>query len=145
MLPSQWPWGACWPFLPHGAAEVVVAVLFLAGALLLLRGRRGLEDDYTGACGSRTRFWRVAGTSFTVILVADFGDLTRILTPGLAARHHDPDAVRIGSVLALRSVAAMAIAVGRGSPKVIPLTWITRAAAAAKLILGGASFAAAIG
>jgi SLT domain-containing protein len=47
-------------------------------------------------------------------------------------------------VLALWSVAAMAIAVSRGLLKVIPLTWITRAAAAAMLILAGASRAAAI-
>jgi len=80
----------------------------------------------------------------TVILVAEFGDLIQILTAGLAARYHDPVAVEIGSVLALWSVAAMAIAVGRGLLKVIPLTWITRAAAAAMLILAGASRAAAI-
>jgi Ca2+/H+ antiporter, TMEM165/GDT1 family len=32
----------------------------------------------------------------TVILVAEFGDLTQILTAGLAARYHDPVAVEIG-------------------------------------------------
>jgi hypothetical protein len=66
-----------------------------------------------------------------VILVAESGDFTQILTAGLAVRYHDPVAVGIGSVLALWSVAAMAIAVGRGLLRVIPLTWITRAAAAA--------------
>jgi Ca2+/H+ antiporter, TMEM165/GDT1 family len=76
--------------------EVVVAVLFLADAVLLLRGRRGHEDDYAGVSGSRTRFWRVAATSFTVILVAEFGDLTQILTAGLSVRYHDPVAVEIG-------------------------------------------------
>lgn len=136
--------GCLLTLLPHRAVEVVIAVLFLAGPLLLLRGRRGHRDDYTGVRGSRTRFRRVAATSFTVILVAEFGDLTQILTAGLAARYHDPVAVGIGSVLALWSVAAMAIAVSRGLLKVIPLTWITRAAAAAMLILAGASLAAAI-
>jgi putative Ca2+/H+ antiporter (TMEM165/GDT1 family) len=88
--------GCLLTLLPHRAVEVVVAVLFLAGAVLLLRGRRGHEDDYTGVSGSRTRFWRVAATSFTVILVAEFGDLTQILTAGLAVRYHDPVAVGIG-------------------------------------------------
>jgi putative Ca2+/H+ antiporter (TMEM165/GDT1 family) len=73
--------------------------------------------------GSRTRFWRVAATSFTGILVAESGDLTQIFTAGLVARYHDPVAVGIGSVLA---------------------SDITRAAAAAMLILAGASLAAAI-
>ena len=137
--------GSLLALLPHRAAEVVVAVLFQAGPLLLLRGRRGPGDDHIGVSGSRTRFWRAAVTSFTVILVAEFGDLTQILTAGLAARYHDPVAVGIGSVLALWSVAAMAIAVGRGLLKVNPLTWITRAAAAARvMILAGASLAAAI-
>jgi putative Ca2+/H+ antiporter (TMEM165/GDT1 family) len=136
--------GSLLTLLPHRAVELVVAALFLAGALLLLRGRRGHGDDHIGVSGSRTRFWPVAATSFTVILVAEFGDLTQILTAGLAARYHDPVAVGIGSVLALWSVAALAIAAGRGLLKVIPLTWITRAAAAAMLILAGASLAAAI-
>ena len=47
-------------------------------------------------------------------------------------------------MLALWSGVAMAIAVSRGLLKVIPFTWITRAAAAAMLILVGASRAAAI-
>jgi putative Ca2+/H+ antiporter (TMEM165/GDT1 family) len=135
--------GSLLTLLPHRAVEAVV-VLFLAGALLLLRGRRGHGDDYVSARESRTSFWRVAATSFTVILVAEFGDLTQILTAGLAARYHDPVAVGIGSVLALWSVAAIAITVGRGLLKVIPLIWITRAAAAVMLILAGASLAAAI-
>jgi putative Ca2+/H+ antiporter (TMEM165/GDT1 family) len=62
--------------LPHRVVEVVVAVLFLAGALLLLRGRRGH--------GMTT-----SATSFTGILVAESGDLTQIFTAGLAARYHD--------------------------------------------------------
>jgi Ca2+/H+ antiporter, TMEM165/GDT1 family len=136
--------GSLLTLLPHRAVEAVVAVLFLAGALLLLRGRGGHGDDYVSARESRTSFWRVTATSFTVILVAEFGDLTQILTAGLAARYHDPVAVGIGSVLALWSVAAIAITVGRGLLKVIPLIWITRAAAAAMLILAGASLAAAI-
>jgi len=32
----------------------------------------------------------------TVILVAEFGDLTQILAAGLAAQYHDPVAVEIG-------------------------------------------------
>jgi len=42
--------------LPRRAVEVVVAVLFLAGAPLLLRGRRGHRDEHIGMSGSSTRF-----------------------------------------------------------------------------------------
>jgi putative Ca2+/H+ antiporter (TMEM165/GDT1 family) len=54
--------GSLLTLLLRRAVEVVVAVLFLAGALLLLRGRRGLGDEHIGVSGSSTRFWRVAAT-----------------------------------------------------------------------------------
>ena len=93
--------------------------------------------------GREPGFWRVAWTSFAVILVAEFGDLTQIATASLAARYHDPLPVGVGAVLALWAVAAVAIAGGRGLLKVIPLTWITRIAAAIMLVLAGVSLAAA--
>jgi len=99
-------------------------------------GRGGLSG-VLGTPHRRCRCWSLARSPCPCR-----SDLTQILTAGLAARYHDPVAVGIGSVLALWSVAAMAIAVGRGLRKVIPLTWITRAAAAAMLILAGASLAA---
>lgn len=88
-------------------------------------------------------FWRVAWTGFAVILVAEFGDLTQIATATLAARYHDPPSVAVGAVLALWAVAALAIVGGRGLLKVIPLTWVTRIAAAIMLVLAGISLATA--
>ena len=49
----------------------------------------------------------------------------------------------LGAVLALWAVAALAIAGGRGLLKLIPLTWVTRIAAAIMLVLAGISLAAA--
>jgi hypothetical protein len=54
-------------------------------------------------------FWRAAAVSFMVILVAEFGDLTQVVTAGLAARYHEPVLVGVGAVLALWAVAALAI------------------------------------
>ena len=136
--------GSLLVLLPHRLVELTVAVAFVLGAVLLLRGRRGHGEESIDVAGHRAGFWRVAATSFAVILVAEFGDLTQILTAGLAARYHNPVAVGLGSVLALWAVAAAAIAGGRGLLRVIPLTWITRAAALAMLVLAGVSVAAAI-
>jgi hypothetical protein len=47
-------------------------------------------------------------------------------------------------VLALWAVGGLAIAGGRSLLKIIPLTWITRIAAAIMLVLAGFSLAAAI-
>ena len=46
-------------------------------------------------------------------------------------------------MLALWAAAGVAIVGGRGLLKVIPLTWITRAAAAIMLVLAGVSLAEA--
>jgi Ca2+/H+ antiporter, TMEM165/GDT1 family len=78
-----------------------------------------------------------------VVFVAEFGDLTQIVTAGLAVRYHDPVAVATGSVLALWLAAGLAIVGGRGLLKVVPMTWLTRIAALLMLALAGTSLAAA--
>ena len=139
--------GSLLALLPHRPVEIVVAVLFALGAVLLLRGRPGGDgggDEHVEVHGKEPGFWRVSWTSFAVILVAEFGDLTQIATASLAAHYHDPLSVSTGAVLALWAVAALAIAGGRGLLKILPLTWITRIAAAIMLVLAGISLAAAV-
>src|SRR5205809_113259 len=77
--------------------------------------------------------------AFAVVFVAEFGDLTQILTVSLAARYGDPLAVGIGSTLALWVAAGGAIVGGRGLLKIIPMAWLTRGAAVVMLALAGAS------
>ena len=137
--------GSVLGLLPHRPLEVIVAALFAVGAVLLLRGRHGGdEDEHVELHGKEPGFWRVAGTGFMVILVAEFGDLTQIATATLAARYHDPASVATGAVLALWAVGGLAIAGGRGLLKLIPLAWISRIAGAIMLVLAGVSLAAAL-
>ncbi|HEX8008293.1 MAG TPA: TMEM165/GDT1 family protein [Trebonia sp.] len=136
--------GSLLALLPHRPLEIIVAALFALGAVLLLRGRRESGDEHVELHGKEPGFWRVAWTSFAVILVAEFGDMTQIATASLAARYHDPLAVGTGAVLALWAVAAIAIVGGRGLLKIIPLKWITRIAALIMLTLAGISLAAAL-
>jgi Ca2+/H+ antiporter, TMEM165/GDT1 family len=136
--------GSLLALLPRHAVEIAAAVLFALGAALLLRGRHDMHtDEYVELHGRQPSFSRVAWTSFAVIMVAEFGDLTQIATASLAARYHHPLSVGVGAVLALWAVAAIAIAGGRGLLKIIPLVWITRVAAAIMLVLAGTSLAAA--
>jgi Ca2+/H+ antiporter, TMEM165/GDT1 family len=136
--------GSLLTLLPHRPLEIVVAALFAAGAVLLLRGRHEGGDEHAEMHSREPRFWWVAWTSFAVILVAEFGDLTQIATATLAARYHDPLSVGVGAVLALWAVAALAIAGGRSLLKFIPLVWITRIAAAIMLVMAGISVAGAV-
>ena len=138
--------GSLLSLLPHRALEGVVAALFLFGAILLLRGRHEdeEEEDLGIKEGTEPTFLRVASTAFLVILVAEFGDLTQILTANLAAKYHDPISVGLGAVLGLWAVAGLAIVGGRGLLKVVPLTVITRIAAVIMLVMAGISLFDAI-
>jgi putative Ca2+/H+ antiporter (TMEM165/GDT1 family) len=137
--------GSLLGLLPHRPLEIIVAVLFAIGAVVLLRGRHDDGgDEHVELHGREPGFWRVAGTSFMIILVAEFGDLTQIATATLAARYHDPVSVATGAVLGLWAVGGLAIVGGRGLLKLIPLVWISRIAAAIMLVLAGVSLAAAL-
>jgi putative Ca2+/H+ antiporter (TMEM165/GDT1 family) len=137
--------GSLLTLLPHRLLQAIVGALFLIGAVLLLRGRHGEEDENLAiAEGTAATFPRVASTSFLVILVAEFGDLTQIVTANLAAKYDDPFSVGLGAVLGLWAVAALAIAGGRTLLKVVPITVITRVAAALMAALAAISIIAAI-
>ncbi|MBV9093550.1 MAG: TMEM165/GDT1 family protein [Streptosporangiaceae bacterium] len=136
--------GSLLGLLPERPVRAAAAALFALGAVLLLRTDRGDRGEHVGLHGRQPGFWTVAGSSFAVVLAAEFGDLTQIATATLAARYHDPLAVGTGAVLALWAVAALAITGGRALLTVIPVRWVARAAAAAMLVLAGLSLAAAV-
>jgi putative Ca2+/H+ antiporter (TMEM165/GDT1 family) len=89
-------------------------------------------------------FWRVAWRSFAVLFVAEFGDLTQLVTANLSARYHDPLTVGVGAVLGLWAVGGLAIVGGRQLLRVVPFTWITRIAAVVMAGLAIVSLIAAI-
>jgi len=130
--------GSLLTLLPHRWVQAVVGVLFLAGAAVLLRHREDEEEERAGG-PKDPGFWRVAGSGFMLILVAEFGDLTQIMTANLAARYDSPVSVGVGAVLGLWAVAALGIAGGRALMKRVPLSLITKVAAAVMVVLAGLS------
>jgi putative Ca2+/H+ antiporter (TMEM165/GDT1 family) len=125
--------------LPHRPVELVTSVLFLIGAVLLWRADADealVEGEEEAAAVSGERSVRqVVIASFGVVLVAEFGDLTQILTATLAARYHDPLSVGVGALLALWSVAGLAVTFGRTLLRVIPLRRVQQIAALALVVL----------
>ncbi len=117
---------ALFTILPRRAVDAAVAVIFLAGAGLAIREARrqrqheDREEHLARAAAAHHR--RAALTAFIVIFIAEWGDLTQVLTANLAARLHSPFSVAVGSVLALWAVAGLAVAGGRGL-----LRWINMA------------------
>lgn len=126
--------GSVLTLLPQQIVHVLTGVLFLGGgAMLLLKKDDGEEEIKKPADQS---FWKVAGTGFMLILVAEFGDLTQIMTANLAARYDDPLSVGLGAVLALWAVAGLGIVGGKALMKRVPLRLITKIAALLMLTLG---------
>jgi Ca2+/H+ antiporter, TMEM165/GDT1 family len=139
--------GGAISLLPHRPVEGAAAAAFAIGAFLLWRQKEENNpdaDDEGGQDGMRDGFWPVFGTSFAVVFLAEFGDLTQFLTVSLAARFHNPIAVGVGATLALWTAAGLAVLVGWRLLKLIPLHWLTRGAAVIMLILAGSSLYAAL-
>ena len=124
--------GSLIALLPRRPVEAIVGVLFLSGRVLLWREASGDDDDEDDAGGDVPEgagFWRIAATSFGVILVAEFGDLTQILTANLAARYSNPLSVGLGALLGLWAVGLVAILGGKTLLRVLPIGMIVRIAA----------------
>ncbi|MEY9857607.1 putative Ca2+/H+ antiporter (TMEM165/GDT1 family) [Catenulispora sp. GAS73] len=135
--------GSLLSLIPRRPLEGIVAALFLAGAVLMLRshGRESGEEEAEEVpeLAAGAGFGKVAGTAFGVIMVAEFGDLTQIVTANLAAKYADPLAVGLGATLGLWAVGGLAIVGGRGLLKVLPLHLIVRLAALVMIVLAGVS------
>lgn len=126
--------------LPHRALEAIVATLFVAGAVYLLVSSLW-EEQHEGLDASRQgprppSFLQVAGMSFGVVFLAEWGDITQITVANLTARYADPLSVFIGGTLALWAVAGLAVSVGSQVLKLIPMHWVQRVCAVVLLGFG---------
>ena len=117
--------GSLLTFLPQRIVLAATFVLFVVGAVLLIKGgltsraaERAAELAEEKEVVARVdavaapTAWRVVVTSFLVIFVAEWGDLSQLLTAGLAARTGSPLSVYLGSWLAVSLVCGIAVAVG---------------------------------
>jgi len=129
--------GSVLGLLPDDVVQLIVAALFLVGAVLLLRtGRKvALTPLVDESVGGSTVLATVAG-SFGVIALAEWGDLTQIATASLAAKSGEPIATAVGAWLALATVAAIAAAFGQELVRRVPLHKVNYVGAAIFAALG---------
>jgi Ca2+/H+ antiporter, TMEM165/GDT1 family len=126
---------ALFNLLPHRVVDGVVAVLFAAGAVYAFLIRNQIEEEHGEvAAGSRLRTTVTAGV---VIFLAEWGDLTQVLTANLAARYHSPLSVGVGALLALWAVAGLAVIGGQGLLRLVPIKKARIATAVILLALAG--------
>ena len=113
---------------PHQIVEFVTAALFLGGAVWMLRSGSADESELgpdaarLGATAPALR--RVFATSFAVVFIGEWGDITQITTINFAARYHQPLLVGIAAVLALWTVSGLAVFVGPKVLQNVPERWI---------------------
>jgi Ca2+/H+ antiporter, TMEM165/GDT1 family len=165
---------ALFTWLPERTVQALAAGLFLVGAALAVRKTAAgpapagpapgtkpvaLTDEAVNGTGAVTTAGPAAAeraatpggvrraflTTFAVIFVAEWGDLTQILTAGLAARFHAPVAVGVSAGLALWTVAALAVLASRPLRR-LPAGLIRRLTGVVFLVLAAfAAVAAATG
>jgi putative Ca2+/H+ antiporter (TMEM165/GDT1 family) len=128
--------GGVFSLLPQRLVLFVVAALFAGGSAWLLLGRADDEEatEATQAVADR-RPLRVALGSFGVVFLGEWGDITQITTANLTARYGDPVSVGVGALLALWSVAALALTVGRGLLQRVPTRLVRRITGVALAVL----------
>ena len=128
--------------VPHRALDVVVAVMFFAGAAYAWWTRNGEEEEPEVAEPSSAR--RTAVTAAGVIFVAEWGDLTQVLTANLAARYHSAVSVALGAVVALWAVAAIAVVGGSSLLRVLSVRALRITTAVVLVGLGALTLAEAL-
>jgi putative Ca2+/H+ antiporter (TMEM165/GDT1 family) len=117
--------------LPKHVIKIVIAILFAGGAGLLLFGKnedeeRIINTDERKAKRMSHSFTKVYGTSFLVIFLGEWGDITQIVTANYAAKYHNVLSVGIGAVLGLWAVSAFGIIVGSKVLDRIPARTVQR-------------------
>src|SRR5262249_28782728 len=133
---------ALFALLPKQAVDAVVAVMFLFGAIYAWRESRKGDEQVDSNQSSRHG---AILTAFAVIFLAEWGDLTQIVTANLAAKYHAPLSVAVGSTLALWAVAALAVAGGKSLLRFVPIATIRKVTAGVLLVLAAYTAWAALG
>ena len=122
--------GGLLALLPHTTVKIVVAVLFMAGAAYLIFVPEEAEQEKGERLGDRAvavaSDWRVFFTTFTIVALAEFGDITQILIANLTARYRDPVAVFLGATVGFWIVSGLGVLAGRTITRVVPLSIVRR-------------------
>ena len=127
-------------FLPPDVVRTVSLVMFLAGAVILLREGRSARVDSGDEFAEKARDVtgvRAIGASFLVLFAVEWGDLSQLLTLTLAARYEDLVNVFVGALGALLAVSGLAVLISRALLRVVPLHTLHYVGAAVCLVLAG--------
>ncbi|RNL81416.1 TMEM165/GDT1 family protein [Nocardioides marmorisolisilvae] len=129
-------------FLPDEVVKIVAAVIFLIGAVLLIReapkaDQEEAETEAEFAAKATTSKTGLAaiGASFLVLFAAEWGDLSQLLTISLVGKYGHPVSVFIGAWAALLAVSGLAVVAGRFLLRHVKLSVVFYVGAAVCLVL----------
>jgi putative Ca2+/H+ antiporter (TMEM165/GDT1 family) len=81
--------------------------------------------------------WRLFGSTFGLIFLAELGDKTQLATLALSASSQSRWVVFVAAASALVLTSALGVLAGEALTRVVPVVWIQRAAGVSFLALGG--------
>src|SRR6267143_1752598 len=110
--------GSLFTFLPEKPVHIAAALLFLVLAVSMWRRESSAEAaDVRG--NGRRRFVPAMASAFTVIFIAEWGDLTQLATAALAAKYAAPVTIFISATLALWAVTGLGVVVGHTAKRAL--------------------------
>ncbi len=143
--------GSLITLLPRRPLLVVTATLFAVGGVALFAGARKAdereaagEQEFAGRGPEWATVLRAAAASFLVLFLAEWGDLSQLLTAGLVVRYRDPVSVGVAAWAALACVALLAVLVGRTVLGFVRLATIQRVGGSIALVLAGLTLVEAL-
>jgi putative Ca2+/H+ antiporter (TMEM165/GDT1 family) len=117
--------------LPETPVHLLVAALFLVAGILLIRGaakadseEKQTEEEFAGKAAADASGWKAVSTSFLILFLAEWGDLSQLATAGFVARGGDALSVGVGAFAALALVSALGAVIGRALLKRLRLAVI---------------------
>ncbi len=139
--------GSLLSLLPREPIRIGAGLLFLVMAALLVR--RNLHtaeaDEKRVIAQEEGRHRRPFVTAFSVVFVAEWGDLTQLATAALQARYQQPVVVFVAATLALWAVSVIAVALGNRLGTWIPERPLQLAAAGVMVLVAIALIAGLLG
>ena len=132
--------------LPRTPVEVFATIMFLIGGFLLLRGaadadKEELEtvEEFSHKGAATAHGLKVIATSFMVLFLAEWGDLSQLLTASLVIKYDDPVSVGVGAFAALAAVSGLGAVIGRILLTRMRLSTIRRVGGGVCLLLAAVS------
>jgi len=135
--------GGLLSLLPARPVHVGAGILFLISAVVIWRRRTPVEVSPETPPTQRREpgFLQSFASTFGIIFIAEWGDLTQLGTAALAARYRAPLTVFFAATLALWAVAGLAVLVGNHAGALMQPELTKRIASVVFLALGFALIA----